>query len=290
MKVAKINNLIESIAKENHTLPLLFHSENNRKQYQEYILRFFALKNFNECSSSLKKTMNDYMAKNQNLDKTEIDKLKTLFNFELEKPTNIALKNTVSSMLQEHSDEGVSFNFEPKKLEVIETSKQDIDSAKLGTIYHNIMQQINFESLKIEDENEINEIIKKLNIDEKYLNYIDVKRIKTCVEILKELNIKYSLKEQPFLSYVKYNSIFKNSKISDKILIQGVADLIVKTTDNKIYLIDYKTTKASKPDQLVDKYSLQLNLYVTCLEKALNIKIDNTYIYSFYLNKLIKIN
>jgi len=79
-----LNNLIESIAKENQTLPLLFHSENNRKQYQEYILRFFALKNFNECSSSLKKTMNDYMAKNQNIDKTEIDKLKTLFNSKID--------------------------------------------------------------------------------------------------------------------------------------------------------------------------------------------------------------
>ena len=69
-----------------------------------------------------------------------------------------------------------------------------------------------------------------------------------------------------------------------------MADLIVKTNDNKIYLIDYKTTKASKPDQLVDKYKLQLDLYVACLEKALNIKINNAFIYSFYLNNLIKIN
>ena len=193
-------------------------------------------------------------------------------------------------MLQEHSDEGVSFNFEPKKLEVFETSKQDIDSAKLGTIYHNIMQQIDFDSILATDENEINKIINSLKIDEKYLKYVSVKNIKTCVEKLKQLNIKSTLKEQPFLSYVKYNSIFTNSKITDKILIQGVADLIIKTHDNKNYLIDYKTTKASKPDQLVDKYRLQLNLYVACLEKALNIKIDNTYIYSFYLNNLIKIN
>lgn len=224
------------------------------------------------------------------VNKQDEDKLKSLFNFKLEEPTNIALKNTVSSMLQEHSDEGISFNFEPKKLEVFETSKQDIDSAKLGTIYHNIMQQVDFDSILATDENEINKIINSLKIDEKYLNYVNVKNIKTCIEKLKQLNIKSTLKEQPFLSYVKYNSIFEDSKITDKILIQGVADLIIKTHDNKIYLIDYKTTKASKPDQLVDKYRLQLNLYVACLEKALNIKIDKTYIYSFYLNNLIKIN
>lgn len=74
------NNMIESIAKENQLLPILFHEENNRKQYQEYILRFFALKDFNNYASSLKKTMNTYMQKNQNLDETEIEKLKNLFN------------------------------------------------------------------------------------------------------------------------------------------------------------------------------------------------------------------
>ncbi len=78
------NNMIESIAKENQTLPILFKEENNRKQYQEYILRYFALKDFNNYASSLKKTMNIYMQKNQNLDESEIEKLKNLFNSKID--------------------------------------------------------------------------------------------------------------------------------------------------------------------------------------------------------------
>ena len=74
----------------------------------------------------------------------------------------------------------------------------------------------------------------------------------------------------------------------DKILIQGVADLIFKL-DNKYYLIDYKTTRVKIPDQLVEKYALQLKLYKTCLEKALNITIEGTYVYSFCLNDFVKI-
>ena len=83
--------------------------------------------------------------------------LKKYLNYAFEKPSNLAIKNTVSSMLQENSDDGVSYNFEPKKLEVFESSKQDIDSAKLGTIYHNIMQKIDFTTKQVESIDKINE-------------------------------------------------------------------------------------------------------------------------------------
>ena len=98
----------------------------------------------------------------------------------------------------------------------------------------------------------------------------------------------FVIKEQQFLSYVKYNDIFKESNITDKIVIQGIADLLVGNSKGCI-LIDYKTNIVKKPDQLVEKYRLQLKIYKDCLEKAMHIKICNTYIYSFCLNKFIEI-
>ena len=74
------NNLLESIAENNKLLPILFQEENRRKNYQEYILRFFALRNYLEYSSSMTKTMNDYMIKHQNDEEKEIDASKRLFN------------------------------------------------------------------------------------------------------------------------------------------------------------------------------------------------------------------
>lgn len=73
------NNMLEDLAK-NKYLPILFHDENKRKQYQERILRFFALRNFTNYKSSIIKTMNDYMSAHQNVDDTEIAECKTLFN------------------------------------------------------------------------------------------------------------------------------------------------------------------------------------------------------------------
>ena len=75
-----LNNLLESIASNNKILKDLFIDENRRKNYQEYILRFFALRNFQAYSSSMNKTMNNFMATYQNADEDKIKELKDSFN------------------------------------------------------------------------------------------------------------------------------------------------------------------------------------------------------------------
>ncbi len=60
------NNMLEDIAANNKNLAYLVGDDNKRKNYQEYILRYFALKNFHEYSSSISRTLNLYMEKHQN--------------------------------------------------------------------------------------------------------------------------------------------------------------------------------------------------------------------------------
>lgn len=74
------NSLLEKIAADNKYLKELFIEDNKRKNYQEYILRFFALRNFNDYSSSIGKTMNNFMSKHQNDDEKQIEESKKLFN------------------------------------------------------------------------------------------------------------------------------------------------------------------------------------------------------------------
>ena len=73
------NKMLEDLS-NNKYLPVLFHDENKRKQYQERILRFFALREFTSYKSSIMKTMNEHMAKNQNADEAKINECKVLFN------------------------------------------------------------------------------------------------------------------------------------------------------------------------------------------------------------------
>ena len=73
------NKMLEELAR-NKYLPVLFHDENKRKQYQERILRFFALRNFTQYKSSIMKTMNDYMSIHQHDDEAQVADSKALFN------------------------------------------------------------------------------------------------------------------------------------------------------------------------------------------------------------------
>ena len=74
------NEMLEDIAKNNKQLNELFHDDNNRKSYQERILRFFALRNFLEYKSSMKNTMNYFMGRHQHDDEASIAEFKDLFN------------------------------------------------------------------------------------------------------------------------------------------------------------------------------------------------------------------
>ena len=78
------NNMIEDIAENNKYLEKLFVTANRGKKYQEYILRFFALRNYVEYKSALKTEMNRYMEKHQNDDEKSIIEAKKLFNTKIE--------------------------------------------------------------------------------------------------------------------------------------------------------------------------------------------------------------
>ncbi len=219
-------------------------------------------------------------------DTKDIENLRKTIDFEIKKKKNIALKNSVSSLLLESSNDIESYNFEPKQLSIFEGKKEGYKANKLGTIYHSIVEKIDFsrEFKKVE----FDKIIDELLVEKEYLKFISFEKIKICVEKIQGLgrNIK-TTKELPFISYIPYNEIFGGEE-NNKVIVQGIADLVVED-GKKCYLIDYKTTKVLHPDQLVDRYFIQLKLYRICLEKALNKRFDGVYIYSFVLDKLIKV-
>lgn len=77
------NNMLNDLAKDTKNLPELFSKSksknDNRKAYQERILRFFALRDYANYGSSISKTLNTYMSKHQNDTDEELKQMKDLF-------------------------------------------------------------------------------------------------------------------------------------------------------------------------------------------------------------------
>lgn len=198
------------------------------------------------------------------------------------------IKNTVTNILKEESDYE-NLNFMPDKLNVSDKLINK-NYLKIGTAYHSVMESLKFnESL-----DDINQLIKDLihkNIVEKEIaNELDPGQIFIAKEIIGKLvnRAKKVYREKQFLLQENYNKLIKNSDNNTKVIVQGIIDLVVEMEDGA-YLIDYKTNRTTDEEFLKEEYALQLQIYKLAFEKATNIPIKRTFLYSFHMGKLIEV-
>lgn len=97
------NNMLENIVDTNKHLTELFINPNNRKKYQGFVLRFFALRNFADYGSSIDKTMNAYMAKHQYDDEKSIIEHKKLFTGTIDIIKQILGKDAFCAFDRQHN-------------------------------------------------------------------------------------------------------------------------------------------------------------------------------------------
>jgi len=203
----------------------------------------------------------------------------------------IAQKNTVTSLMMLEAESSESLNPAPRKFGTDEHSaKALIDYALLGTIYHKILQEIDFEIDSVEKVEAFVNLCKENDSQNAlYYDKVDCKKIFTCIKkIYPLIKNKEVEKEKQFVAYLPHKDIIEGSLLEDKVLLQGVIDLMVGNGGN-VDIIDYKTTRVENSEQLVEKYYVQMKLYKLAAERAVGKKVENVYIYSLHLDSLIKI-
>lgn len=73
------NDMLKDIAKGNRLLPVMISATNERMNYEQLILRFFAMREYQTYKSSMIKTLNNYMHTHQNDSFAKIEEQKKLF-------------------------------------------------------------------------------------------------------------------------------------------------------------------------------------------------------------------
>ena len=89
------------------------------------------------------------------------------------------------------------------------------------------------------------------------------------------------------MMYVPHKDIIENGS-REKILIQGVIDLVLLGKKN--VLIDYKYTLTKNRETLINRYKMQLKLYKKAVEESLNISINEVYLLLIYSAELVKVD
>ena len=244
--------------------------------------------------------INELESKSKNVSKEELNKISRILNYEYPNmlDTTIPTKTAVTTLKQLEDGKKILVEKEislPKPKFLKNGEEEKITAAMKGTLVHLCLQKLNE---KVDyDIGEVKSLIEELEakkiITTKEKEAISPNKILefTKSNIWKELKMAKEVeREKPFYINVPAKEIYKE-ETEENILVQGIIDLYYIDKDNNLNLVDYKTdyVEAGNEQELVIKYKKQLELYKEALEKTYKKQVKNTYIYSVYLNKEIKI-
>ena len=99
---------------------------------------------------------------------------------------------------------------------------------------------------------------------------------------------KRLFREKHFMRALPYHSLFPERTEEDEVLLQGIIDAFI-VEDDGIILVDYKTDRVKREEELRERYRKQIMLYSDALEAILGKRVKRRVLYSFYLAKEVEI-
>ena len=144
---------------------------------------------------------------------------------------------------------------------------------------------INIKEQRILTEEEYN-LINNSDDKVKIYNFINNELIET-VRIAKncETEVAFTISKQA-------QELYKESISEKEVILQGVVDLLVILNEKEYMIIDYKTDNVSVgagESILIERHKEQLRIYKEAVEQYYCVENVQTYIYSYTLSKLIKV-
>lgn len=221
----------------------------------------------------------------------DLEAIEKRFSLEYEDKAliDMPIKTTVSKVkeLQMGSSQS-KIGLEEIKAKFFENNNQ-MTSAQKGTLIHLILQKIDFNKVHTQKELQdvINELILKKTISDEDVKNINLKKIENFLnsDICNRIrNAKKVEKEKAFCINQKMPEYDMH-----EISVQGIIDLYFIDQNDKLVILDYKTDFINDENEFKNKYFVQLEIYKKALELSLDREVDEVYIYSVYLNKLINL-
>ena len=174
--------------------------------------------------------------------------------------------------------------------------EEELTGASRGTAYHRVMELLDFRKdydeerlgcdlLEFQEQGKLTEDMAKCIRKQDILAFLkstSAWRMKDCARAGK------LWKEQPFVLGMDAKEMYPNEPDGELILVQGIIDVYFEEPDGLVVL-DYKTDKVWKKEELSEKYHAQLDYYAKALEQLTGKKVKEKIIYSFTLKEEIKL-
>ena len=215
-----------------------------------------------------------------------MDKIRTYQNFTYPymDDTDIAIKNTVTSILKE-SDDYTMLTDAPRKLHTSDMA-HGASANEYGTAYHRVLEYA-LTHPDVDIATVLDMLLKDNKISLDVRNMLDIDNIEHSKrDILSKIANRKYVCEAQFMMKVPHKDIISGSGTESKILVQGVCDLVIFGA-GEITLVDYKTNRRDL-DSIADMYAVQLGIYAKALELRYGVPVKKL-IYSTYSNAWVEV-
>lgn len=203
-------------------------------------------------------------------------------------------ENMAEDLLEDKSRYNLGSFAKPQFL----TKTKKVTAAEVGSATHLVLQKINLDKTpEIADfQDLIQQMINEKLLTEELAEKIDSQSLadfyqsnlgQTIIEHHDDVS-----REFPCSILMPAQKLFKNSSkdysINDKILVHGIIDGVIEL-DHGIIIFDYKTDHVTDQnfEELVSKYSGQVNLYAEAISVIKNKPVVGKYLYFLKINKAI---
>ncbi len=247
----------------------------------------------------------------------KISEIKDRLNFEYpykhlnRLPAKLSVSRLSPTVIDDLYDDGALLDSSDdlKILEIEEyfKSKSERSGADIGTATHLFLQFCNFENAErngVEAElkrltehkfitEEIGDLIAKQQIERFFASNL-YSTVKSAKNIWREQRFNIML---PASSFTENEELSENAR-NEKILIQGVIDLLIESENGEIILCDYKTDYLTPNElknerlaksKLSERHARQLSYYALAVKELLGRSPDKILIYSLPLGKAVEI-
>ena len=220
----------------------------------------------------------------------------------------LMVKTTVSELKKEAYEEALEpaeelFSQEREPyIPAFMREEETVLGTQYGTAVHKAMELFSFSEEYAKEGNYVNQIRKEIEswIAQGRVTQQDIACVSPykIVDFLKSSLAKQMIqakkrnglfKEQPFVLGISADKLNPKFPQEETVLIQGVIDAFYYDENGDIVLLDYKTDKVEKAEELVVRYKAQLDYYQEALEQITGKKVVKRYIYSFKLNEEIAV-
>lgn len=173
-------------------------------------------------------------------------------------------------------------------------TEETVTGAGRGTVYHKIMEYLVFQRItdKADIRQQLDEMEEKKVLLSEERSLVDVRKLTAFFasdlgKRMKEADKKGGLyKEKPFVMGIPARETDESIDSGELVLVQGMIDAYFEEEDGLV-LVDYKTDRVEKAEELTARYSGQLTYYQKALEQITGKRVKEKMIYSFYLGEEI---